>query len=291
MEKIVTNEFSRILILLGMAMVSLSAILVKLISKVRGSFKPYQKATIIYLLVSLLFFAAIACTASLSVLKDHLSFYIFYQCYFLLLGIAHVYYMRELLKWSGDVQGLWSELIFTLIAGLAGGMCFLIVHRFFNKEGLEYDMVTSLIFFIVPWLVNQTFQRAIAIPPKVLNQWFYPITEEIEEPDEKKLKDLLVISFEFQKLTSDAHYTNFRAKAPADMELGELFYYFVNDYNERHPNAKIQYIDSLGDPHGWTFYLKPKWYTLKTKYIDWDKTIYSNRIKENDVIICSRCSN
>jgi len=72
------------------------------------------------------------------------------------------------------------------------------------------------------------------------------------------------------------------------MELGELFYYFINDYNERHPLEHIQYVNGPGDPHGWMFYKKPKWYNILTRYMDADRTIFLNGIRENDVIVCIR---
>jgi hypothetical protein len=290
MEKMITDELSKTLIILGMGVLSISILLAKMISKVRGSFKPYQKATLLYLFVFLLFFSAVACTAFFPVSKNYFLFFILYQFYFLLLGIAHITYMPEYLKWSGDSKAFWLELIFTIMTGLLGSICFIIIYRFFNREGLHYNVATSIGCFIIPWFVYQTFQRAIAMPPKILKQWFYPLGEELE-PDESKLKNLLVISFEFQKQTSDTHLTNFRARAPQDMEFGELFYHFMNDYNERHPNAKIQFIGTTGEPHGWIFYKKPKWYTLATRYINSDKTIFINNIKENDIIICRRSLN
>ena len=110
----------------------------------------------------------------------------------------------------------------------------------------------------------------------------------MEDPDESKLKNLLVISFEFKKGINDSSITNFRAKAPVDMDFGQLFYYFINDYNERHPDSKIQYVNGSGEPNGWIFYKKHRWNTLTTQYVDAGKTIFNNHIKENDVIICNR---
>lgn len=291
MEKMVTNELSKTLMILGMGVFGIAALLAKLITKVCGGFKPYQKATLLYLFVFLLFFAAIPCTAFFPVSKNYFLFYVLYQFYFLLLGITHTYYMPGYLKWSGDSKAIWLELIFTILAGILGSIGFIVVYWLFNKEGLQYDMATSIATFTIPWFVYQTFQKVVAIPPKILKQWFYPLTEELEEPDERKLKNLLVISFEFQRQTSDAHFTNFRAKAPLDMEFGELFYYFVNDYNERHPNVKIQFTGNTGEANGWIFYKKPRWYTLVTRYVNCDKTIFNNNIKENDIIICSRSLN
>ena len=96
------------------------------------------------------------------------------------------------------------------------------------------------------------------------------------------------IRFEFKKKINDGAITNFRAKAPVDMYFGELFYYFINDYNERHPDGRVEYVNGSGEPNGWVFYKKPRWHTLGTSYIDAEKTIFNNHIKENDVIICSR---
>jgi hypothetical protein len=270
------------------AVVGSSALLAKLISKIHGSFKPYLKATLIYMLVALLLFSVIACLAYWSYLKDQQQFYLIYQAYFLLLGTLHVNWMEEYLKWAGNNKSLWAELLFTIITAMLGSIGFISVFGYFSTYGLEINMTTSTLCFIVPWFVNQTFQHAISIPAIILKQWYYPVSEEIEEPDEDKLKNLLVICFVFQKQLTDKHDTSFRAKAPVDMEMGELFYYFINDYNERHPQDKIEYINESGEPYGWVFYKKPQFLNLSTRYVDADKTIFNNGIKENNVVICSR---
>lgn len=286
-----TTELTKTVLLLGMAAAGASALLVKLIMKMQGSFKAFRKATIVYLLIAFLLFSAIACLAAWSVLKNQQFYYLLYQAYFLLLGIVHVYWMKEHLKWSGNRKAFWSELLFTMITGVLGSIGFILVYRFFNYDGLEFIMATSIICFIIPWFVNKTFVSALEIPPSLLKQWFYPVSEEIEEPDEDKLKNLLVISFVFQKQIIDPHETNFRAKAPVDMEMGELFYYFINDYNERHPHDKIEYINDSGEPYGWVFYKKPLFNLIQKRFIDADKTIYNNGIRENNVIICRRYLN
>lgn len=305
MEKLISYELTKTLILVGMVMAGTSALLVKLvllITKLQGSFKPYQKATLNYLFTALLFFSAVGGLAYWSYLKNQQHFFFIYQACFLLLGIVHVYWMPKYLKWSGNSNAFWSELLFTLIMGLIGSIGFLIVHRFFNPaglaayrffslDGLPFYMAGSIGFFIIPWFVNQTFLSAVAIPPRILKQWYYPVDQEIEEPDEGKLKHLLVISFEFPKQHSDRHKTNFRAKAPVDMEMGELFYYFINDYNERHPHDQIDFLLEDGSACGWVFSKKSPFFSINPKFFDADKTIFNNGIKENDVIICSRSLN
>lgn len=287
-----TNELLKILIILGGGSIALFLVMARWIKRLRGSFKPFQKATIWYVLIALLLFSLIACLAYFGALSSAPTvFFIVFQAYFLLLGAWHVYAMHRNLRWTGDEKSFWQELLFTFIVCAFGCIGFLFLFRIFNKDGLQNIMAASALFFLVPLLVYQTFKKATQIPPKILKQWFYPVHEEIEEPQESKLKNLLVISFEFKKQTGAEHYTNFRAKAPKDMEVGELFYYFINDYNERHTNSKIQFIDKKGEPYGWIFYKKPRWYSIFTRYIDAEKTTFINNIHENDIIICNRLFN
>ena len=288
MEKVISSEITKYLILLGAGTIAMFVLLTNMVSRVRGAFKPYQKATLWYSIAALFFFALIALTAYPGIIDSPFSAFVCFQAYFLFLGCTHAYLMPQKLRWSGDSKAFYAELVFTLLVAILGSIGFLLVYHLLNHNGLEYIMAGSVLFFIIPYFFYHTFLKATAIPPKVLKEWFYPYQQEIEEPDESKMKNLLVISFEFQKQTVDQQITNFRAKAPVDMEMGRLFYYFINDYNERHPNSKVQFVNAKGEPHGWIFYKKPQWYSVTTKYIDAEKTIFNNNIKENDVIICSR---
>jgi hypothetical protein len=287
----ITNDTNKVLMILGLLAMGMSALLAKMIGKIKGSFKPYTKATIWYTVMCLIFFAVIAFTAHPQIFTEPVTFLIFYQAYFLLFGSLHFYMMHQILRWSGDESTFWAEVLYTAILGMFGSLGFVLIYRLVSAEQSVYLMATSSLFFIIPLFVFHTFRKAVAIPPRVLKHWLYPFNENIGDPDESKMKNLLVISFEFPKRASDTHFTNFRAKAPTDMEFGQLFYYFINDYNERHPNEKIEFISNQGDVHGWIFYKKPRWHSFLTRYIDTGKTIYTNNIRENDVIICSRSMN
>jgi hypothetical protein len=288
MEKLLSNELAKYLIIIGAGAFAISAITAKLIAKVRGSFKPYQKSTILYLLVFLLFFCVIALAALPGFFNKSLTVFLCLQAYFLLLGSFHVFFMKTNIGWAKEGSVFIPELLFTIMISLFGCMAFLAIYQWINKNGMQYILASSILFFIIPFFFYYAFHGAMSIPPKVLKQWYYPVGEEIEEPEDSKMKNLLVISFEFQKHSDDAQITNFRAKAPRDMEFGQLFYYFINDYNEMHKTSKIQYTNGSGKPQGWIFYKKPKWHSVATQYVDADKTIFTNRIHENDVIICSR---
>jgi hypothetical protein len=281
-------ELNKLLLYLGIGLVSFSAIIAVLAKKIRSSFKPFSKRAIWYLLISVAVFAVTGLFIAASFFSGYNGYFIFFQVLFLLYGGLHIYMMHRKMDWGKEKKTFVPDLIFTFLILLAGSICFMLAFRWLNREGLEISMMFSTLFFIIPLFVWHTFLSAMAIPPKVLNQWYYPVHEPMEDPEESKLKNMLLISFEFQKNGQDSFFTNFRAKAPVDMELGELFYYFINDYNERHPQGQIHITNGTGKPYGWMFYKKPKWYTILTTYMDADKTIYLNRIRENDVIVCSR---
>lgn len=281
-------ELNKLLLYLGISLISFSAIIGVFAKKIRSSFKPFSKRAVWYLLVSVAVFALTGLFIAARFFSSYNGYFIFFQVLFLLYGILHIYMMHRKMDWGKERQTFMPDLIFTVIILLAGAICFMLAYRWLNREGLEISMMFSALFFIIPLFVWHTFLSALAIPPKVLNQWYYPVHEPMEDPEESKLKNMLLISFEFQKNGQESYFTNFRAKAPVDMELGELFYYFINDYNERHPQGQIHFSNGTGKPYGWMFYKKPKWYTIMTTYMDSEKTIYLNRIRENDVIVCSR---
>ncbi|GGB00723.1 hypothetical protein GCM10011511_25000 [Puia dinghuensis] len=279
----------RWMMVLGVGTIGLSALMGILINRIRGGFKAFSKRTILYTLSFVLVFALSGFCIALPLWSQYLYAFIFFQAFYLGVGIVHVLVSRQWLKWMGP-GAFWPELLHLLVIMLLGAVGMIMTYRIVNREGAEIAMSTAALFFMVPYFVYKTYQRSVAIPPKVYKQWYYPVHSREPDLDEAKMKNLLVISFEFQKQMTDRYFTNFRAKAPVDMEFGELFYYFINDYNDRHGGSSIRFADNQGDLHGWVFYRKPKWYHLSTKYIDSEKTVFINNIKENDVIICNRVS-
>ena len=217
--------------------------------------------------------------------------YIFLQLLFVALGILHVRSLPRYQQWAGHKKTFWLEILYTVVICAFGYMAFVIVFRISNKEGYHYLMGLGVLWVPITQFVYHTFRKAIDIPVKIYSQWFYPLHKEVDYPDEDKMKHMLIVSFMFQKKTVDNFFTNFRAKAPTDMDFGQLFYYFINDYNERFPNSKIEYISPSGEPYGWFFYRKPKWYDFSTRFIDVEKTFFANGIRENDIIVCLRNEN
>ena len=265
------------------------SVVMMLFTKVRKIFTKQKKQAILYAIFILITFALVGFLSSSKFLNDTaLNSFIGMQIVFLLLGILHLYIMRKFFDTlSEDKSDFFSEFLFTIAITLIGLFAFLnVVTRF--RDGINYTFLASAIIFIVPCLVYKLYEYSLLIPVPVFKKWFYPLEVDVKEPTKKELQNPLVISFEFQKKQDLPDVTNFRVKAPENMEFGKLFYFFINDYNERHPESKIDFLDyNTQEPHGWIFYKKPNW-IRSLRHINFSKSVLGNDIKEDYVIVCQR---
>jgi len=153
----------------------------------------------------------------------------------------------------------------------------------------RWPFVTSLIPFLIPFFVGQAYQFYREIPPADYRKWYYPIDGTMPDPDLLDLSKVLVMQFEFLKTPDDINSTNFKAKAPLMMTLGDLFLIFINDYNERTPASPIRFADEAGRPFGWVFTKKATWWQRRI-YLNPDFDFNRNQLIDNDTILARRVS-
>ena len=269
-----------IFFILGVTLLSLT------FSKVKEA-KKYKKATIIYMIITALCFGIAALTGLLGIINNLNVFFLVTQGFILVIGLLHVFFLYDLVPWTGKNRFLW-EFMFSLATALFGAIFFLLVYNFIlHVEVLQFVILSAITWFFVPFFFVQAYNRYLLIPARIFRKWYYPVGKEISDPLDSELVSLLVVSFVFHKKMNDPEITTFRAKAPAHMVFERLFYYFLNDYNERHREGPIEFLDSDAHPHGWVFHHKPNWLGIK-RYIDPDLIITDNQISENSVIICQR---
>lgn len=160
------------------------------------------------------------------------------------------------------------------------------MHFWGNRNYLYYPGLFSFLAFLVPLLCWYTYCAARSIPLPEYRLWEYPAVS-IPLPEDNYHEKLLVIGFLLNKKIKDKNKTFFRAKAPEGIRLGELFYHFINDYNELQNETPIEYLDENGDPVTWWFRVKGKWFQ-PGRILDHTTSVRENRIKENTVIICEQ---
>lgn len=182
---------------------------------------------------------------------------------------------------TGEVMFAISVVLFTIVV-------FSSLQYFLqSRDYLFFPMMMSVLGFFIPLMLVHTFDAAYGIPSPTYPTWQYPTTHTIEVPDEDPREKLLVIGFEIAKKATDFKKTYFRAKAPEGIKLGELYYHFINDYNEIQSETTIDIMNQNGEVQEWLFRVKPKW-NKPTRILDPLLSVRENKIKENTVIVCER---
>lgn len=249
--------------------------------------KKYGLVSIAYVLLSsiILAFPTLLLTFDLAIAD--LWVLLIAQFFILLIGVVHLTQNPAMLPWYKE-QAFKIQILFLV--------CILFLAYFFSDLSLSFLVhpklrivwYLSLLWFIIPSLLNETVNLLLKVPPREYKKWNYPINERVDDPSDEELDNPLVISFVFKKNEQSNTSTSFKAKAPVGMQLGRLFYFFINDYNSRHPDSQISFMNHDGEPHGWVFMRVNKKLFGIRKAMDPDGSIYGNNIRENDELVCNR---
>ena len=287
-KKYFTNLFDPQLLIIVLVVIALCIILSMIFSQKTSDFKEkYRSKFYIYLFSFAFVYAIIALLGYNKLLQDNnLYEFVFYQICSLIIGIVHCYAYRGYFEKFGSKKPV-NEYLFALLSVCFASVPFMLIYTFLNGTDLVYLMLGHFIVFFIPTFLNDTFNRAMNIPPKVYVTWQFPENyKEAAGVSDEEMRDLVVFTLLMEKDKEATKYSVYRAKGPTRIDFGRLFYNFVLDYNDRHPGEEIQIEDENG-LFDWVFFLQPKWYET-TKYIDPNLTLYMNGIEENSVVFCMR---
>ncbi len=208
---------------------------------------------------------------------------------FLIFGVIHMGFAHRKFVYTEETDRtkvIAAEFLFAAAIMLVAAVLFSALQFFvISKHFLFYPLLLTALLFIVPFMLHYSFEAAYNIPTPIYKSWIYPIDNPIDPPEDNVNEKLLVIAFKIPKKLTDVVKTDFRAKTPESINLGELFYHFVNDYNELQSETKVQILDDKKEPLVWYFRLKRIWF-IPDKMLDPTITVRENKIKENSVIIC-----
>ncbi|MDQ2752770.1 MAG: TssN family type VI secretion system protein, partial [Bacteroidota bacterium] len=207
---------------------------------------------------------------------------------FLVFGCIHYVLMHKKFNYydpKDKYKTLAAEILFSFAVMLFIIVLFsLLVYFIKDSHFLFYPLLLSVILFLVPLFFNHTFLAAISIPSAMFGVWEYPIGQTIDPPPENPAEKVFDIVFEVPKKATDTKKTYFRALAPENMKLGELFYHFINDYNSQQNETPIEITNKNNEVTGWWFRSKNKWYQSHKVFNPSDSIKY-NGITKNSVVI------
>ncbi|MRT94772.1 TssN family type VI secretion system protein [Ancylomarina sp. 16SWW S1-10-2] len=274
------NVISILFIFFGAMFFAFSKSLKKLFSHDR-------KKMILFLLVAALAYALCALfTINNLMFYGISSNYIAIMGMSLLFGYLMILALEKYFEWPDKLKWL-AQLMFILVTVLVGFIVFIQIAGRFGISGMHYFFLSATISVIFPWLFLHLFNSAMDIPLAIYKKWEYPINKKYVRPDYEDLKNPYIITLEFLKSKDAEFVSRFRVRAPENMDFGMFFYYFINDYNQKHPEELICYGAKEEQLHSWIFYRRPR-FIGRWKQVNTELTVYRNRIKENNVILCQR---
>jgi hypothetical protein len=245
------------------------------------------KKTILYCLGLLVLFLLVAALGLLGNSTNLGWIYFLMQLMFVGAGCLHVWLIYRMAPFLHRAD-MWPTAFFTFFLALLGAAIMAGLYFFLGKKE-NLALGTAAFGFVLPYFVVKAFDYFERIPERRYKLWYYPLGKDIPDMDLLDLSKILVIQFELPKRDGDTSFTNFKAKAPVSMLFGELFFLFMYDYNERHPDSPVQYLGSGQVPQGWLFYRKHKWYQRRV-YLDPHNTFKANGVIDNDIIIAERAN-
>ena len=116
------------------------------------------------------------------------------QIFILIIGILHVVFVPATLPWY-KVQPFNMQLLFII--------CILFLAFFFSnislsdlqKHQLSLVWYLSLLWFVIPVLLNKTVNELEEVPQKEYKLWYYPVDQNIDDPSDEELENPVIISF------------------------------------------------------------------------------------------------
>ena len=97
-----------------------------------------------------------------------------------------------------------------------------------------------------------------------------------------------IVTFVFSKKHNEESRSNFQSKAPFELKLGDLFYFFIQEWNYKNAQSTIEYmLEDQSTAYEWQFYVKPNWYSPR-RYLDPEKTVKEVLTKSSQIVITER---
>ena len=217
--------------------------------------------------------------------------YIMAQIIYLPLGILHLNRMGNYLNDTN--KSVTFNIVFECLTTMAcltlGTYIFIHVFDLMSPfDGYSAMASTSMLIFIIPQLFRYCYLQFMNIPFDIYKTWQHNPEKHPIDFAGIDYNKLIVVNIELTKRIADGNLFQIKAKTlPKGISFGDWFYKFAHDYNSKNPNSLIELNNEKHEPYSWIFYTKKSLFHSR-KYIDFDQNLTSNRIFENDTVICKR---
>ncbi|HET8735753.1 MAG TPA: TssN family type VI secretion system protein [Pricia sp.] len=277
-------SFDALMPFMGLLMIVF--IVLRLIGSKSPGFKKQQQKFYYYLLIQLAVMFTVTFIAYNLRQSTLMLRYFSLMVLALVLGGLHVYFFRSSFN-KFDSDNHFMEFVFAFVTAAVLVIPIIMIGAHFDDLIFLPYYLLVVAAFVIPTSFYMLFNNSVSIPVKLYSKWYYPSAKKYDTPKHYELHNIIVLNFMFHKNPGEQHLTSFKAKAPKDMEFGRLFFFFINDYNDKKTTTKIEMTEDSGNPYGWYFYIKPKWYGA-SKHIDSELSVERNNLEDGHVVVCQR---
>jgi len=242
-----------------------------------------KKKLFLYMAVTGILIGLVSFIGYIEFTKLSLWIFIGAQLWLLAIGILHALFFEEIIELDNRNTG---KILFTLALCFFGFGVLVLSHNLLISKPFPRVYLFPALFFLAPTFVIIAFNYFVKIPVKVYKAWDFPPAGTLSDPSDNEMADPIIVNFGIRKQCTDSR-TIFKAKAPIGMELGRLFYFFVMDYNSRHPENPVLIEDNDHKPFRWSFFISGGIFSGK-KHLDPEISVLENKIKENASVTCER---
>ncbi len=242
-------------------------------------------------------------------LENTLNFVWITRTSFLIFGILHLWMMysqtwAERDKFSFKEDSFWPEFLFISLGSVLGAIFFCLGPQVTGLVDYKVDVSAGVweipLIFLFPFLVFKLLDFSTHIPYHfVENRWVYPL--EPVNVESWQWRDLMQVNFKLRvSLVEEYKLFGNSAKpwieVPKNASLGHVFRLAMQ---ERRRRVELTTIQDLGDEYKgspmfwWLFSIKVIWWNPNTwfrepRFLDPNRSISSNKIKKNDIILVRR---
>ncbi|GAB4002302.1 hypothetical protein GCM10028807_60680 [Spirosoma daeguense] len=212
-----------------------------------------------------------------------------------ILGMVNVSALRSYMPWIQPDDYLQGGLM-TLLMGIIGGVAIFLISfspRLFQiLADQEFranvrPLVSTVLIFPLPFLIQWAYENYDAIPPKVFKKWKYNPFLQMPALTESEFKRTTSVIFVLDIKYGERNSYDIRSFIPDVMNVGDGFQFSIDEHNEDEPSRRIEVRSSPKDFFEWHFYVQRPWYR-KNLYIDPDRTCRENHLLNGVRILAHR---
>lgn len=211
--------------------------------------------------------------------------------FFLLLGVANVFFLRRRMQRLGRSSSPFSfeAWVFTGSLSLVV-MLLLLVFCYFLRVPYLQTAFVSFCAFLLPYTAANAWHIFRGIPAPRYKLWFMP--ENLYQWG-SRMRNRISVTVKLKRRYFDQREEVFTLTAPSMVKLGSVFHSLIAEQQNEAGNqydAEDAPIELNGEdlqPFGWEFYAARYGGLIRTR-LDPERTLTENRIKSNHIIIVRR---